>query len=282
LLGLVFILAGFGFKIACIPFHFWVPEAYEGAPTPITGFLAAGSKAASFAIFIRVLMEAFSGGIMPELTITLIVLCILTMMIGNLSAIPQTNVKRLLAYSSIGHVGYLLIGLIVGDVSGVSSVMFYLIVYPLATLGAFIVIGIISDKAGTEDINGYAGMHRRAPLLSLCMLICLASLAGLPPLGGFVGKFYIFAYAVKAGYIYLAIIGFIFSTVSVYYYFRILKSMYLGEEVSSDKPTGIVTPVLLKVVLILIMLGLFFIGIMPQTFISFALESAGIFSNFLK
>ncbi|MFH1097000.1 MAG: NADH-quinone oxidoreductase subunit N [Candidatus Desantisbacteria bacterium] len=270
LLGLAFTLAGFGFKIACIPFHFWVPEAYEGAPTPITGFLASASKAASFAVFIRVFIEGF-GGIRQEWTMALIVLCILTMAIGNLSAIPQANIKRLLAYSSIGHAGYLLIGIIIGTTNGLSAVMFYLLVYALATLGIFMVIAIISNKINTDEIDGYTGMYQRSPFLCMCMLICLASLAGLPPLAGFMGKFYLFAYAIHSGYIYLAAIGFIFSTISVYYYFRILKSMYFGEV----KDESIIpTPFLLRTVLILIMLGLFLIGILPQSFISFALESA--------
>ncbi|MBU0699960.1 NADH-quinone oxidoreductase subunit N [bacterium] len=269
LLGLAFTLAGFGFKIACIPFHFWVPEAYEGAPTPITAFLASASKAASFAVFIRVFIEGF-GGIRQEWIMALVVLCILTIAIGNLSAIPQANIKRLLAYSSIGHAGYLLIGLIIGTTAGLSAVMFYLLVYALATLGIFMVIAVISNKIGTDEIEGYAGMYKRSPFLCLCMLICLASLAGLPPLAGFMGKFYLFAYAVHAGYIYLAVIGFIFSTISVYYYFRILKSMYLGE--AKDESIISLSP-LLRVVLIIIMLGLFLIGILPQSFISLAIGS---------
>ncbi len=268
-LGLAFILAGFGFKIACIPFHFWVPEAYEGAPTPITAFLASASKAASFAVFMRVFIEGFSG-IKQEWTMALIVLCILTMAIGNLSAIPQANIKRLLAYSSIGHAGYLLIGLIIGTANGLSAVMFYLLVYALATLGIFMVIAIISKRTGTDEIEGYEGMSKRSPFLSLCMLICLASLAGLPPLAGFMGKFYLFAYAVQAGYVYLAVIGFIFSTISVYYYFRILKSMYFME--AKDESIISFSP-LLRVVLILVIVGLFLIGILPQSFISSAIES---------
>jgi len=270
LLGLFFTLVGFGFKIACVPFHFWVPEAYQGAPTPITAFLASGSKAASLAVFIRVFIEAF-GGIKTEWTMILIVICILTMTIGNLSAIPQTNIKRLLAYSSVSHAGYLLIGLIVGTNQGISSVMFYLAVYALATLGVFTVVAVVANKIGTDEIEGYAGLHKRAPLLSLSMLICLASLAGLPPLAGFIGKFYLFACAVGTGYIYLAILGFLFSTVSVYYYFRILKSIYLGEASDSSK---VPTPFFLKAVLIFVMIGLFFMGILPQSLLFSALEAA--------
>ncbi|MFH1859434.1 MAG: proton-conducting transporter membrane subunit, partial [bacterium] len=227
------------------------------------------SKAASFAVFIRVFIEGF-GGIRHEWTMALVVLCILTMAIGNLSAIPQTNIKRMLAYSSIGHAGYLLIGIIIGTTAGLSAVMFYLLVYALATLGIFMVIAIISNRIDTDEIEGYSGMYKRSPFLCLCMLICLASLAGLPPLAGFMGKFYLFAYAVHAGYIYLAVIGFIFSTISVYYYFRILKSMYLGEV--RDESIISFSP-LLRVVLILIMLGIFFVGILPQSFISVAIES---------
>jgi NADH-quinone oxidoreductase subunit N len=229
LLSMGLILIGFGFKVSMVPFHMWTPDVYEGAPTSITAFMAVGVKAAAFSAFLRVFLSSF-----PELRATWVdllwVLAVLTMTIGNIIAISQDNIKRMLAYSSIAHAGYLLVGMIAGGESGIAGMLYYLLAYTLMNLGAFgVVIAYGTKKEENVLIKDYAGLGFKYPLLGFCMSIFMFSLAGIPPLSGFMGKFYIFSSAIKEGYIWLTIIGVLNSLVSVYYYLRITVLMYMLE-----------------------------------------------------
>jgi NADH-quinone oxidoreductase subunit N len=245
--GVVFTIVGFGFKVAAVPFHLWAPDAYEGAPTPVTAFIATASKLASYIVAAKVLLIAFpalSGlafwrGADMGWTPVLAVLAVLSMVVGNCAAIVQRNVKRLLAYSSIAHAGYILVGLIGAGSSdpsaqkfGMVSVMFYVVIYALTTLGAFGVVHAMEEKAGGCELAHLNGMSKRAPFLSLLLLVFVLSLTGVPPLAGFFGKFYLFAAAVRAdpsnlGLLWLVWFGVITSAVSLYYYLIVLKHVYV-------------------------------------------------------
>lgn len=227
LLGMGLILIGFGFKISMVPFHMWTPDVYEGAPVPVTAFMAVGVKAAALAIFLRVFLQA-----LPALNSIwrpmLLVLSVLTMTVGNLVAISQDNIKRMLAYSSIAHAGYLLIGMVAGGDSGVPAMLYYLVVYTFMNLGAFAVVMALGFKGeDNQDIHDYSGLGTRYPLLGFVMTVFMLSLAGIPPMSGFMAKFYIFSAAVKEGYVGLAVIGVINSLISVYYYLRVTVMMYM-------------------------------------------------------
>ena len=229
LVSMGLILIGFGFKVSMVPFHMWTPDVYEGAPTSITAFMAVGVKAAAFSAFLRVFLSSF-----PELRTTWVellwVLSVLTMTVGNVIAISQDNIKRMLAYSSIAHAGYLLVGMVAGGEFGISSMLYYLLAYTLMNLGAFGVVIAYGTKTDENVlIKDYAGMGFKYPVLAFCMSIFMFSLAGIPPLSGFVGKFYIFSSAIKEGYIWLTIIGVLNSLISVYYYLRITVLMYMRE-----------------------------------------------------
>ena len=229
------ILVGFGYKIAAVPFHFWSPDVYEGAPTPVTAFLSVGPKAAGFAVIIRFFYVTLSRGDLASLVevgqfnwaILLAVISAVTMTLGNLSAIVQKNLKRLRAYSSIAHAGYILMGVVVLSVDGLPAVLFYLVVYLFMNLGAFLVVISIIEATRKEEIGDYVGLGYRSPFAAVAMTVFLFSLTGLPPTGGFVGKFYLFAAVIKKEYYWLALIGIINSVVSLYYYARIIKAMYL-------------------------------------------------------
>lgn len=232
----ILILAGFLYKIAAVPMQAWCPDAYEGAPTPVTSFLSIAPKAAGFAILIRVI--GFIG-INFNWQIVIAVISAATMTFGNLAAIPQNNLKRLLAYSSIAHAGYLLIGVATLTPKGVEAVYFYFIAYFLMNLGAFLVVQIIEDKFGSEDIETYKGLGRRGGCgvwLGIIMTIFLLSLTGVPPFVGFIGKFYVFSAAIDAKLYWLAMIGIANSVVSLYYYMRIVKALFFDEpkEVASQ------------------------------------------------
>jgi len=227
--GIGLLLVGFAFKVAAVPFHMWAPDVYEGAPTSVTAFMAVGIKAAAFAAFVRIFMHTLAqlgadwSGIFWGLAV-------LTMTVGNITALVQTNIKRMLAYSSIAHAGYLLIGMVAGGFGGGSAVLFYLLVYTMMTIGAFAVVIAIGRRGEpNEEIADYAGLGFRNPLLGVAMSVFMLSLAGFPPLGGFVAKFYIFSAAIKAGYVGLAVIGMLNSVVSVYYYAAVLVRMYMQE-----------------------------------------------------
>ena len=239
----IFTLAGFAYKVAAVPFHMWCPDVYEGAPTPFTAFLSVGPKAAGFAVLLRfshvVLGDpsAAVGDVFPTVLI-LGVVSAATMTMGNLVALNQTSVKRLLAWSSVAHAGYLLLGLVAANSEGTRAVLIYLCVYLLMNLGAFLAVMAVRDRTGSEDISAYKGLAVRAPGLAILLSIFLFSLVGLPPFAGFVGKFYIFAALIHRGepfYVTLAIIGVLNSAVSLYYYAKIVRVMFF-EAPATDSP----------------------------------------------
>jgi NADH-quinone oxidoreductase subunit N len=226
--GVVLTLVGFSFKTASVPFHMWSPDVYEGAPVPITALLAMASKAAGFTVLVRVFLVAFPG-IEANWIAAVCVLSAVSMILGNVIAIPQTNIKRMLAYSSIAQAGYMLSGLIAADAAGVKGILFYAMLYVFASAGAFAVVTAVHQNKSSDAIDAYAGLSQRAPLLAAVMTVSLLSMAGIPPLAGFVGKFYLFAAVVQKGYLWVAFIGFIMSMVSVYYYLLVAKAMYMRE-----------------------------------------------------
>lgn len=242
LLILVMVLVGFGYKIAAVPFHFWTPDVYEGAPTPITAFLSVAPKAAGFAIIIRFFNVTFSNAGNPNLEAwaalenmnwqaIIGVLSVLSMTVGNVIALQQSNIKRMLAYSSIAHAGYMLLGVVVADQTGISAILYYAAVYMFMNLGAFFVAIHIKNAFDTEDIEDYKALGYKAPVMGVIMAIFMFSLTGLPPTGGFVAKFYIFRALIEYGdmYFWLALIGLINGVISLYYYMRVVKAMYFGK-----------------------------------------------------
>jgi NADH-quinone oxidoreductase subunit N len=227
LAGVGLLLVGFGFKVSLAPFHMWTPDAYEGAPTLVTAFMGAAVKAAAFAALIRVALLAFPS-VAAATTDILWVLAVLTMTVGNFSALLQDNVKRMLAYSSIAHAGYVLVGLVAGGVAGGQAALFYLLVYAFMNLGAFGVIMLVAQREDEGyEIRHFAGIGFRYPALGALLSLFLISLGGIPPTAGFVGKFYLFSAAVKNGYVWLAVLGVLNSAVSVYYYLRLVVYMYM-------------------------------------------------------
>ncbi len=261
------ILVGFGYKIAAVPFHFWSPDVYEGAPTPVTAFLSVGPKAAGFAVIIRFFYVTLSQGdiVSPvevggfDWAILLAVISAVTMTLGNLSAIVQVNLKRLLAYSSIAHAGYILMGVVVLSVDGLRAVLFYLVVYLFMNLGAFLVVISVAESTKKEEIGDYNGLGYKAPFAAVALTVFLFSLTGLPPTGGFVGKFYLFAAIIEKELYWLALIGIINSVVSLYYYARIVKAMYLAkvEEESSISISPLYTALLAILVIPTILFGVY-------------------------
>jgi NADH-quinone oxidoreductase subunit N len=243
--GLVFLIAGLAFKVSAVPFHMWTPDVYEGAPTPITAFFSAAPKVAAMALFVRVVMEGFAPVISDWQQIVTF-LAILSMALGAFAAIGQQNIKRLMAYSSIGHVGYALVGLAAGTHTGVTGVVIYLIIYVAMTLGTFAVI-LAMRRGGVmvEEIYELSGLARTHPVMAAMLAMLLFSLAGIPPLAGFFAKFYVFLAAIQAGLYPLAVIGVLASVVGAYYYLRIIKIMYFDEPVAPFQPM----PVELRLVL---------------------------------
>ena len=237
LLGMGLLLVGFSFKIALAPFHSWVPDVYEGAPTPVTAFMAVGPKAAGFAALIRILAEALPF-LAKDWVSILWVLAILTMTLGNVVAVLQTNIKRMLAYSAIAHAGYILVGIIVNNERGFSAVLFYLIVYTVMNLTAFGVVLSFSGKGDNQvHLDDFAGLGRRAPFAAAALSLAIISLAGIPLTGGFLGKLYLFSAAVQQGYIGLVVIAVLNSVISVFYYFRVLIYMYMREPEANPPET---------------------------------------------
>lgn len=228
-LGLIFIIVAFGFKIAIVPFHMWAPDVYEGAPTSVTAFMSVGPKAAGFAVLGRVLFDAF-GSMQVQWANILVPLAVITMAVGSIIALSQTNIKRMLAYSSIAHAGYMLLGVIAGTTEGLTSTVSYLMIYMFMNIGAFaVVIMLRREGFHGEDIEDYMGLSRNHPLASALMLIFMFSLTGIPPTAGFIGKFYVFMEVINAGYTYLAIIAVFFSAVSAFFYLRIVMYMYMRD-----------------------------------------------------
>jgi NADH-quinone oxidoreductase subunit N len=226
-LAVMLVVAGVGFKIAAVPFHMWAPDVYEGAPTPVTAFLSVGSKAASFAMLLRIFLEGLPS-MNADWRLLFEGLAIATMTVGNLAALTQTNLKRMLAYSSIAHAGYLLIGVVAGTTRGVTAMMIYLLIYSFMQLGAFIIIIILQrqDVVG-DELKDFGGLHERHPFAAFAMLLFMLSLGGIPPTAGFMGKFWLFGAAIDAGYVWLAVIAVINSAISLYYYIRIVVFMYV-------------------------------------------------------
>jgi NADH-quinone oxidoreductase subunit N len=275
LLAMAMVLAGFGFKIAAVPFQMWTPDVYEGAPTPSTAFFSTASKAAGFAVLLRVFQTAFPE-IEPEWATLLAVLALLTMTLGNLAALVQTNIKRMLAYSSIAHVGYMLVGFAAvgyadANQLGFSSVMFYLLVYAFTNIAAFAVVSIVGRSTGDDYVSSYAGLSRRAPMLSFVLAAALLSLAGLPPLAGFFSKLYLFWAAAEAGLYWLVVAGVINSAISLFYYARVIRQMYLVPA-EQEQPMGYGFGPALSLGATL--LAIFVIGPISAPFIAAAVDAA--------
>jgi NAD(P)H-quinone oxidoreductase subunit 2 len=227
-IALVFMVAGIGFKISAAPFHQWTPDVYEGAPTPVIAFLSVGSKAAGFALAIRLLTTAFPL-LTGEWQFVFTALAVLSMILGNVVALAQTSMKRMLAYSSIAQAGFVMIGLISGTEAGYASMIFYLLVYLFMNLGGFACVILFSLRTGTDQISEYSGLYQKDPLLTLCLSICLLSLGGIPPLAGFFGKIYLFWAGWQAGQYGLVLLGLITTVVSIYYYIRVVRMMVVKE-----------------------------------------------------
>jgi NADH-quinone oxidoreductase subunit N len=268
LIGMGLLLVGLGFKVALVPFHSWVPDVYEGAPTPVTAFMAVGPKAAGFAALVRILVQIFPHMAQDWVPI-LWVLAILTMTLGNVVAVLQTNVKRMLAYSAIAHAGYILVGIVPNSEMGFSAVLFYLVVYTAMNLVAFGIILSFSKK-GDERVylDDYAGLGRKAPFAAAALSLALISLAGIPLTGGFIGKFYLFSAAIQKGFVGLAIVGVLNSVVSVFYYFRVLIYMYVKEpsEAAEQEPLSWSVQAVVGILAVIIL----FLGIHPDKILALA------------
>jgi len=269
--AIVLSLAGFGFKIVAVPFHQWAPDAYEGAPTPITAFLSVASKAAGFAVLIRVLMVALPT-FQVDWVLLLAIIAAVSMTLGNLTAIPQKNIKRMLAYSSIAQAGYILIGLaalgggrgeVFGD--GLSGSLIYILGYLFTNLGAFLVVIAIEQSTGSVEIKDYAGMGRRAPFLAIALVIFFLSLVGFPTTAGFIGKLFVFYAAIKSQLLWLAALGVLNSVISVYYYFNVVRQMYF-EPAPAEAP-AVADTFALRAALVFSLIMLFVIGLFPQPFL---------------
>ena len=230
LAGAALVLIGFGYKISMVPFHMWTPDVYEGSPTPVAGYMSAATKAAGFAALMRVLQFAFPLEVLPQWQLALAILAALTMIVGNVVAVAQTNIKRMLAYSSIAHAGFILVGLVANNEAGLQGFLYYLLAYGLTNLGAFAVV-IALENAGEErfDLQDLHGLGWRQPVLGAAMTVFMLSLAGVPPLAGFFAKFLVFTAAYRANYWWLALIGLITSVISAFYYLRIVVNMYMRE-----------------------------------------------------
>jgi len=267
----VLVLVGFGFKVSIVPFHFWSPDVYEGAPTPITAYISTASKSAGFAVLLRVMLAVFPA-IAAEWTLLLAIMATATMTLGNLLALAQTNIKRMLAYSSIAHAGYAVIGLVALSSFGAASVVFYLAAYIVTNLAAFAVVILFARTAGSETIADYAGLSRRSPGLGLVLMVAFLSLGGMPPLAGFVAKFYVFAAAVESGWIWLAFVGVLNAIIGLYYYLTVLKVVYLYRSEEEDKPIAV--PRTYALVLIVCVIAIIAIGAFSAPWLDWALTSA--------
>jgi NADH-quinone oxidoreductase subunit N len=288
--AIVMVVIGFGFKVAAVPFHLWAPDAYQGAPTPSAAFIASGSKVASFFIFAKVMAVGFAdeslkgsgawhnyaAGWVPVIA----VVAALSMILGNLAAIVQSSVRRLIAYSAIAHAGYMLIAVLSHNGQSLASLVYYAATYGLTTIGAFGVVAVVEQGTGGEKLTDFAGLSRRAPVASFCMLIFMLSLAGIPPLAGFFGKFYVFTAAVNAGapnlgLLWLVILAVGMSAVSLYYYLQVLKQIYVAPVAEAG---ALKVPVLTQIVLILIAAGVVVFGCAPGLLLgplTEAVKSAG-------
>jgi NADH-quinone oxidoreductase subunit N len=274
LAAIVLTVIGFGFKVAAVPFHLWAPDVYQGAPIPSAAFIASGSKVASFFIFAKVMMLGFKGAegnggwheYNPGWVPVLAAVAMASMLLGNLTAIVQSSVRRLLAYSAIAHGGYMLLAVMSPGGLSLSALVYYAITYGITTLGAFGVVSVVQDMRGGDRLSDFAGLSRRAPALSFCMLIFMLSLAGIPPLAGFFGKFYVFSAALKAphgfGLLWLVILAIGMSAVSLYYYLQVLKQIYIADAPAESEVTPV--PALSQVILALLALIVVALGCAPE------------------
>jgi NADH-quinone oxidoreductase subunit N len=287
--AMVMVVAGFGFKIAAVPFHLWAPDAYEGAPGPSAAFIASGSKVASVFVFAKVMLAGFAGaegsgawrefaqGWMPLLA----VIAAVSVILGNLAAVVQTSVRRLLGYSAIAHAGYMLLGLLGQGEAGMAALIYYSATYGLTVVGAFAVVSLVQEQVGNDRILSFAGLSERAPMLSFCMMIFMLSLAGIPPLAGFFGKFYLFSAAVAVdgenmGLLWLVILAIAMSAVSLYYYLQVLKQIYVAEKPAAA--LAIRASGLSYAAVGILALGVVILGCWPQLLLgrlSEAIRSAG-------
>jgi NADH-quinone oxidoreductase subunit N len=279
LVAIVTTVIGFGFKVAAVPFHLWAPDAYEGAPTPSAAFIASGSKVASFYILAKILTLGFAGaegsavwhGYVSGWTPVIAVVAVFSMVLGNLTAIVQSSVKRLLAYSAIAHAGYMLLGVLANTPSSHSALLFYVITYALTVLGAFGVVTVVEEATGGDALANFAGLSRRAPGLSLCLLVFLLSLAGIPPLAGFIGKFFVFSVAVGAdaghlGLLWLVMLAILMSAVSFYYYLQVLKQAYVLD--AAENAPAIKVPPATMFALVLLAALVMLLGCAPGLLLS--------------
>ncbi|MDD2539459.1 MAG: NADH-quinone oxidoreductase subunit N [Desulfuromonadaceae bacterium] len=266
--GMLLMMTGFAFKIAAAPFHMWTPDVYEGAPTPMTAFMSAGPKAAGFAALLRLFLVALPA-LQVEWSQVLWVLAVLTMTVGNITALRQDNIKRVLAYSSIAHAGYALVGFAAGNGTGTAGILFYMLSYSFMNIGAFAIIILVAKKGESNgNVSDFAGLGFKRPVLALAMTIFLFSLAGVPPAAGFIGKFYLFSGAIQKGYIWLAVIGVLNSAASVYYYLRIMVFMYFKESTEDFEWVHVTPPVALA--LIIAVAGTLIPGIVPSVILEYA------------
>jgi NADH-quinone oxidoreductase subunit N len=274
-LGMVLVCFGMLFKVAAVPFHVWTPDAYEGAPTPVTAFISVAPKAAAFAMFMRLFFDAFAAGI-DHWRVVLWVASAATMIYGNIAALTQDNVKRMLAYSSIAHAGYALMGLVAFNQMGAWSLMMYMLVYAFMNLGAFGFVILLESKGYAGEVIGdYAGLARRHPGAALGMLIFMLALAGIPPTAGFMGKLYLFAAAVEGGYVVLTVIAVIMSAVSLYYYFRIVVQMYLSDGEEEDaEPAELLSDRWAEVMIAVCVVITMVIGVWPAPVVGWAKSAA--------
>ncbi len=279
LVAMILVAVGFGFKVAAVPFHFWTPDVYEGAPTPVTAYISVASKAAGFAVLVRVFNYVFPLGSPHSEWVNLVeTLAIVTMTLGNLLAIPQTNIKRMLAYSSIAQAGYVLIGVAAASVLGLTSVIFYLSTYVLTNLAAFSIVILVTNKTGSDDIAAFAGLSRRSPYLGILMLLALLSLGGVPPLAGFFGKFFVFQAAIDADLVRLAIIGVINAIVGLYYYLNVVKVVFVERcEPLEDEDDPVIVPTASRWALGLTVFGMLFLGVYATPWYDLATKAAEAF-----
>ncbi len=276
ILALMMVVAGIAFKLALVPFHMWAPDVYQGAPTPITALLSVGSKAAGVVAFIRIFLNgliAFSDEIMRPFDWGFIVaiMAAAAMILGNVTALRQKNIKRMLAYSSIAQIGYVMVGMVAISETGVASVGYYMFIYLFANMGAFAVATLFADKTGSEAISSYSGLSRSSPVVSACLAVFLLSLAGIPPLAGFAAKYMVFAAGIEAGYLWLVILALLTAVISLYYYANVVKTMYFESNESSVK---INPPLAASIVLGVGVFGIIAFGVYPEPILRFAYNTA--------
>ncbi len=268
----VMIVVGFGFKVAAVPFHFWTPDVYEGAPTPITAFISVASKAAGFSVLLRFFTAVFPI-IQPQWVPLMAAIAAVTMTLGNVLAIPQRNIKRMLAYSSIAQAGYALIGFVAGQAFGLAATMYYLLMYVLTNIAAFTVVILFANLTGSEEIYDYAGLSRRSPYLAFAMLLALLSLGGIPPLAGFFAKVYVFAAAVQTpGLVWLAIVGVINAIIGLYYYLTVAKVIYVHR--SEEENVAVPVPPAYAIVLAVSVVGIIVLAIGSNPWLTWATQAA--------